>query len=449
MKNNNLIKRIVCTVLCVCMAAGAVISFNSCMGGDTDEGALITAVRLIRDVNAGERITILDMEEINVLDTDVPEGTVNLTTDAINKYAVTNLCAGDYVTTKNSQEDMPSANTAEYIDVTKYVKLDNDVSDDLQKLIDENPNRTFYFPDGTYNFEKSVLTPADPNKSVSFYCSNYAMFVATDRWQGGVSDAIIRFGAGPDGGTEEEKAAGSCFITGGIFVANGKTAISVEGGRNTLIHNFSIKKSEVGIHIKADYVVVDNGVINGTYQADTSNSDHKYHTDTSIGVLVEGSYNTVQTMRICYVHGGIKVTKENNIFRNLHPLYVANNYESYGFYDASKGNFFDMCYSDQFAIGFLVEEHTRSIFNGCFALWYSDAPGKDRHWGFASNGSFNSIVRTTRIDLKVGAVDCAYLHEADGKEGKGTGKIVYPIILGKGGEDHKDYEKYLYGTTLS
>ena len=39
-----------------------------------------------------------------------------------------------------------------YVVVTDYIKNDGkkDVSDAIQKIIDNNPNRTIYFPDGTY-----------------------------------------------------------------------------------------------------------------------------------------------------------------------------------------------------------------------------------------------------------------------------------------------------------
>ena len=42
-----------------------------------------------------------------------------------------------------------------------------DVSDDIQRLIDGNPNRVIFFPDGLYRIAKPVLTPADPAFSVS------------------------------------------------------------------------------------------------------------------------------------------------------------------------------------------------------------------------------------------------------------------------------------------
>ena len=54
-----------------------------------------------------------------------------------------------------------------YITVTDYIARSNeDISDKLQKIIDENPNRTIFFPDGDYYISKPLLTPAAPNLSV-------------------------------------------------------------------------------------------------------------------------------------------------------------------------------------------------------------------------------------------------------------------------------------------
>ena len=56
-----------------------------------------------------------------------------------------------------------------YLIATDYVCADGktDVSDGLQQLIDSNPNRTIFLPDGTYLLGKPILTPAHPEKSVT------------------------------------------------------------------------------------------------------------------------------------------------------------------------------------------------------------------------------------------------------------------------------------------
>ena len=52
----------------------------------------------------------------------------------------------------NNTTDPLDPKRAGYVVVTDYVKSTglNDVTEELQKLIDDNPNRTIYFPDGCY-----------------------------------------------------------------------------------------------------------------------------------------------------------------------------------------------------------------------------------------------------------------------------------------------------------
>ena len=63
-----------------------------------------------------------------------------------------------------------------YLIATDHFPADGtaDISSALQTLIDANPSRTIFFPDGTYLLSKPVLTPADPHKSVDLILSKYA-----------------------------------------------------------------------------------------------------------------------------------------------------------------------------------------------------------------------------------------------------------------------------------
>ena len=61
-----------------------------------------------------------------------------------------------------------------YIIATDYMVADGttDVSESIQELIDNNPNRTIFFPDGEYLLGTPILTPAHPKKSVDIQLSN-------------------------------------------------------------------------------------------------------------------------------------------------------------------------------------------------------------------------------------------------------------------------------------
>ena len=155
----------------------------------------------------------------------------------------------------------------------------------------------------------------------------------------------------------------------------------------------------------------------------------------TIGVLVEGSYNTIQNMRICDIHIGIKLTDSKNILRNLHPLYTpqTQSNESCSFWDeTTEGNFYDYCYSDQFATAFRLADGNASVLNGCFAFWYSD--NTTRHWGIHAQGKFNALVRATRVDMcddGKNAInpDNAYL-VVDDTTKSGIGKVIDPVSGG-------------------
>ena len=106
-----------------------------------------------------------------------------------------------------------------------------DVSDDLQRIIDENPNRSLYFPDGEYLLAKPILTPAHPERSVSLKLSDFTVLRAMEGWSHG--EAMVRLG-GKDAANNIYVPGSNYGIEGGIIDASGVArAISIDGGRET------------------------------------------------------------------------------------------------------------------------------------------------------------------------------------------------------------------------
>ena len=72
----------------------------------------------------------------------------------------------------------------EFVVVTDFFDLKNceDVAYEIQNIIDKNPNRTIYFPDGEYTVKRPIVTPADPRKSVSLKLSDFAVIRVADGW---------------------------------------------------------------------------------------------------------------------------------------------------------------------------------------------------------------------------------------------------------------------------
>lgn len=297
-----------------------------------------------------------------------------------------------------------------YIVVTDTVAAGTgeDVSEEIQAIINNNPNRTIYFPDGEYLLGKPLYTPADPRKSVSLELSDFAVLKAIGDWEKG--EAIIQLGGihpANDTGTNGSNYSLEGGIIDGNGVANG---VSINSGRETAIRNSSIKHTVVGIHIK-------HGANSGSSDADITgvNIIGTGGTD-SIGILIEGFDNTLTNIRIGNVFTGVHVKSSGNMLRNIHPLYYSD-YTDYGnscgFIDENGNNWFDYCYSDQFGIGFRTTGYGASVFHNCFCFWYSANGGT--HTAFKADKAFNATVTNFRIGfndsknenivLSVGTID--------------------------------------------
>ncbi|MBQ1276830.1 MAG: hypothetical protein IIY15_06470 [Flavobacteriales bacterium] len=284
-----------------------------------------------------------------------------------------------------------SAKQKGYVIVTDYVKANGkkDVSDVIQKIIDDNPNRTIYFPDGVYLISKPICTPADPRKSVSLDLSNYAVIKATEDWSH--DEAMVRLG-GKDPYNNIEIVGSNYYLSGGIIDGSGVAkGISIDSGRETVIRNTSIKNVTLGIHVKY-------GANSGSSDADISGVNIVgNNTPKTVGVLVEGHDNTFTNMRVAGCHIGFIVRSGANSLRNIHPLYYGHdeNYQSsIGFLDERYDNWYDFCYSDEFATGFQTNDG-RNIYSNCFTYWYAKSGSK--HTAFRSTGAFNSDVMNLNV----------------------------------------------------
>ncbi|MBR3835653.1 MAG: hypothetical protein IKJ69_02545 [Clostridia bacterium] len=292
-----------------------------------------------------------------------------------------------------------------YIVVTDTIAADSgeDVSDALQAIIDANPNRTIFFPDGEYLVSKPIYTPAEPTKSVSLELSDFAVIKAIGDWQYG--EAIVQLG-GKFPANDTHTPGSNYSLEGGVIDGSGMAnGISVNSGRETAIRDTSIKNTVVGIHIK-------HGANNGSSDADITgvNIIGTGKTD-STGIFLEGFDNTITNVRIGHVFTGVHVKSAGNILRNVHPLYYSD-YTDYqnscGFLVEAGNNWFDFCYSDQFAIGFRLTSNDVSTFHDCFCYWYSAGDGTQT--AFKADKEFNSRVTNFNAGFHPDAEKCYVLH---------------------------------------
>ena len=336
---------------------------------------------------------------------------------------------------KRAKEKRNIMNTR-YLIVTDYFENDGirDVADDIQRLIDENPNRVLFFPDGVYNLSKPILTPAAPKTSVCLQLSMYAVIRPHTDWNS--DEALIRLGA-KEPANDIHTIGSNYYLEGGIIDGGGfANGVSIDGGRETSIRNVSIKHTKIGIHIKygANYGSSDADIFGVNIVGNNARG--------SIGVLVNGWDNTFTNMRIDMVQTGFLINSSGNIFRNLHPLYESETFDHYldsrGFLDNGGSNFYDTCYSDQFCYGFEIAAGKKNIYSNCFTYWYTERGGK--FGGFKANGKFESVVNGLRFSYARPAEYTAVLSvDEDG----GDGKMSNLAIANEDTVTDKSYKKYL------
>ena len=283
----NKMARLLCAFLCLTLICGAVFmsSCNKEEPTDTDatdeveqgsesettyelnENGKVEVLVFNTDAPKGTKISKKMLDTVEMDPENLPRNVVTESAKVTGKYATKDYYAGDYVIAKRVSGTKPleidgdtikqeiTKSDSEFLVVTDYVKPNTgeDLYDNLQMLINKNPGRTLYFPDGEYVISRSLETCSDPNKSMSFYFSSGAVLKAADAWRNtGELRALICLGCVEKTPVNDIRTPGSNFyVMGGIFDGNGKAdGISIDGGRETLIKDVVIVNTRYGIHIK-------------------------------------------------------------------------------------------------------------------------------------------------------------------------------------------------------
>ena len=315
-----------------------------------------------------------------------------------------------------------------------------DVADRIQRVIDEHPNRTIWFPDGTYLISKPICTPADPKRSVDLRLSNYAVLKAAPGWTN--TEAMVRLGGIHP--ANNIRVVGSCYsFTGGVIDGSGVAkGISIDSGRETKVRDVSMKFVSLGLHIK-------HGANNNSSDCDISDVNIVGNKKPgSIGVLIDACDNTLANMRIADMQIGVKLTRSaaGNLMRNLHPLYTSpmDQYDdSAGFVDDSRNNSYDRCYSDHFSTGFLFGRTAgNTVMDACIVFWYAPTKGR-RHTAVKCVGRFLAQIENMQIGFKNSEAVNTVL---DVGEKGGCGYLRDPRInIGLVRKDDTVYKDYLQG----
>lgn len=311
-----------------------------------------------------------------------------------------------------------------YIIVTDYVRADGktDVSSALQKLIDRNPGRTLYFPDGVYLLSRPIQTSAFPLKSVNLRLSNYAVLKADPAWAGG---AMVRLGARDDYRSVAINAS-NYGIEGGIVdgsdVADG---ISIESRGEMKVYDVSIKHTRVGLHLQSrgDISPLDADVSNVNIVGNRAPE--------SIGVLLEANDNTFTNMRIAGVNKGFVIRGCGNSLRNIHPLYSPFREgdpaypQSVAFVIEASNNWFSFCYSDQMKTGYKLAKGVSCVFTDCYCMWWNG--NLPTQTVYEQDGPFESIVTNQKTGFnRKEKTKFIFLKAEKG----GSGQVIRPFMQG-------------------
>ena len=362
--------------------------------------------------------------------------------DAASPCALRMVAAAALIFAAEARSEITPYHAGGVVSVADFMLTDGttDVADKIQRVIDEHPNRTIWFPDGTYLISKPICTPADPKRSVDLRLSNYAVLKAAPGWTN--TEAMVRLGGIHP--ANNIRLVGSCYsFTGGVIDGSGVAkGISNDSGRETKVRDVSMKFVSLGLHIK-------HGANNNSSDCDISDVNIVGNKKPgSIGVLIDACDNTLANMRIADMQIGVKLTRSaaGNLMRNLHPLYTSpmDQYDdSAGFVDDSRNNSYDRCYSDHFSTGFLFG-HTagNTVMDACIVFWYAPTKGR-RHTAVKCAGRFLAQIENMQIGFKNSEAVNTVL---DVGEKGGCGYLRDPRInIGLVRKDDTVYKDYLQG----
>ena len=391
-----------------------------------NENGLVDVVILKKKVIKGQKLKTSDLKVVELSPENLP---INVITDRsfVNgKYALCNLYEGDYIIGEWLVDDkakIPYSHLVkkdiecvedDYIIVTDFLKANTgeDLCVPLQELIDKNPGRTLYFPDGEYVISRSLLTTSEPSKSTSFHFSSAAVLKAADYWESdGSHTALIRLGAYKKV-NDISNPGSNFFVMGGIFDCNGVAdGISIDAGRETLIKDVVIVNSHYGIHVK-------QGTNSGSADADIDDvtiiGNGKFN---SVGVCFVGDDNTVTNARISNVGTGMMLS--NHTFVSSCTVEnVPGMKNTIGFSVGGNVHMSD-CVSINFDTAFNIISSAKGCIKQCTALWTNDE--SEKRIAF-SVGRLQLLMLGCRAEFVEGNCENIFLDAIE----DGSGGVVAP-----------------------
>ncbi|MBE6593394.1 MAG: hypothetical protein E7642_05310 [Ruminococcaceae bacterium] len=396
-----------------------------------NEDGLVNVLVFTSDVAKGVKLTTKNTKLIALPATNLPRNVVTDMNDITGMYANKDFYAGDYVIKSRLTKTKPviidkstlneeiAKTDSEYVVVTDFIKANTgeDLSGNLQMLIDKNPGRTIFFPDGEYVISCSLKTTSKPSESTSFYFSSGAILKASDDWDNdGQKRALICLGA-KEKVNDIRNPGTNFYVMGGTFDGNGRAdGISIDAGRETLIKDVTIINTRYGIHIKEgtnggssdsdidDITIIGNGM------------------PTSVGIYVVGNDNTISNAHISNVGTGI--IAQNCTLMNSCTIENTAGFVNTIAFQSGGSAWISNCVSINYDIGF-SGAGARGFFKQCMAKWTVDLEGSVEHTAFKSSGKLNASIIGCRAEFLPETQTKNYFLRA-GMDG--PGRVVSPIF---------------------
>ncbi len=408
-----------CLVLFMALAANTAIIATEVSQDDTVQIAVMTA-----DAKRGDRLNAKNVAMVDAKKAGLPDNVITNIDDVYGKSAAEDLYAGECLypaklTDRNNVKSDDSLllkdikkSTDEFVLVTDYIKVNTgeDVTTHIQAIIDKNPTRTIYFPDGEYVISSSLITSSNPMAGVTLFLSPNAVLKASDNWKEiDGKNALVSIGGDYNGGDHinDNTSIGSYFgVIGGVFDCNGKAdGIAIISSRESIIYGCTIIDPEVGIDIRY-------GANSSSSDADVENiTIYGTKRPTSIGAHVSGNDNTFTNIKIYDMETGIKSGDAINSFKNIQCIQTGTIAEN-PYYDRSVGieacGWIMDCYVENTATAyrFTYSILEKEITSGLVATWTQ--PYKNQ-LAFEWRTVFNSIMTDCRADFYDGTSENIFL----------------------------------------
>ena len=399
--------RIICVLTLIAMLVLTLPVFAQ----ESESAEKVDVVILKQDVDANTKLTAEHLEIKTFLKKNIPENIISSMGEAIGMCVSIKLYAGEYVSLDHLLDTVTvdgmqialyqpiETSSNSFVNVTDYfpANSDVDVSDFIQQIIDKNPQRTIYFPDGEYLISKPIRTQSDPEKTSSIYLSEGAVIKAIkDKWKSMVVEseitctALVCMGGRGDFANarkqDSNKVNGSYFfVMGGTLDGNGVAdGLAMEQCREALVRNVCIKNfKHIGLNVPRptnsfsaeitveDVVIVGNGSVGtiglslGPYEGKSDAYDNTVTNlrvyDCETGMLVNSGGNLIKDIRVYYTDG-------EHLAQTLAPKYDS----LIGINDICGGNFYANCYVENYATGMSIVAGS-TIMDMCSVKWTINA----------------------------------------------------------------------------